>query len=197
MKLLIAKLFLVCVGLLALPAFADEDDTTRKAPGAVVIPPFPKLESKNPLVAPLAPEPLFNVMVGANLIYPAVGFQYTMGDMGTVGLLAHTYRVSVHGHESTLAGGLVTFGGYSERAFEGIWVQLGAGAYASTSTYAGVTSKTMAWGALGTVGYRFRFDGWNLGVAGGAMYFDIAKTTAVPRASVLWPTGLFDVGFAF
>jgi hypothetical protein len=144
-------------------------------------------------------EPLqWNFSGGVDFLYPFARAEYAIGEKYTVGLMPSYFHYSYSGLTTSLLGGYVTLAGYGDALFRGFWCQLGLGAFSSSTSYAGVSASQLAFSAMASAGYRFFFPGgFNLGVAGGAEYYDLSKTYSLPRSYFFVPLALVEAGFAF
>ena len=139
--------------------------------------------------------PSVSLSVGANWINPTASFEFGITDNLSIGLVPGYYKISSSGFASTNVGAQATVNYYSDKLFEGLWIQAGPGYYQSTFTYlttqASVTGKSF----LLTGGWRWCMGRFSIAMAAGVQYFDISEAGSNGVKFWYWnPSAILHLG---
>jgi hypothetical protein len=119
---------------------------------------------------------------------PFAMFEYALTTELSIGLRSDSTDTVYESEVVPLYGGALTLHYYVQSIkFQGVWIQLGVPFMAASSEFSG-SGMLIAFGGMGTLGYRFSFFGTvNLGVAGGAKVLSLPSgisTTPIVMATL-------------
>lgn len=141
------------------------------------------------------------LLLGSHYLIPAVHFDVAISDHFSLGVLGGFSNSTDPTTTTSLSMVpiIASVSYFSDYAFSGIWVQLGAGIHLLSAQSPGINESANSLTALGTVGYRYHFrNGINIGGAVGGEYISLPQFQSLtfnfpnPQAIIL-----FDLGFNF
>lgn len=136
---------------------------------------------------------------GFNHLYPLLHFQFAVAEKISLGLEPYFFSSSVEEASVSGIGGFVTFNYYGQYAYRGFWAHLGMGALRFSASVPGSDESQLVLSAIGTVGWRQRWDlGINVGAGVGLQYvFNPNLALVNVEFQGVQPLFIVDFGFNF
>lgn len=108
---------------------------------------------------------------GFNHLYPLLHFQFAIADRVALGIEPYFFSSSVEDASVQGLGGFLTFNYYGQAAYRGLWAHVGFGGLRFSANVPGSQESAFVLSAIGTVGWRQRWDlGINVGAGLGIQY---------------------------
>ena len=142
--------------------------------------------------------PSYNITLGADYLYPQLGFQFIIDESFTLGLLANYFEFDNTGVKSKLAGALLTIDYFSNIVLKGFWTQFGIGGHSANTHYQNQAGTQGTFSVLATAGWHWSWKHFNLGIAGGIQYFSLRKTDDLNfNFQLIHPVSFLRIGYSF